>query len=106
MVPSPSKKKGASPSKGISESLASETTSLLPKNETFDSHDVETEFLPQSQHKDKHAVISPSSSDIQSKERVSVNQFYFPSVNPTVQAYYRFTVTPSTPFAPLMVWCP
>ena len=102
MVLSPSKKKGASPSKRISESLASETSSLLPsKNETFDSNEDEAEFLPQSLQKDRQLVVSPSLSDILNKERVSVNQFYFPSVNPTVQAYYRFTVTPSTPFAAL-----
>ncbi len=33
--------------------------------------------------------------------RVSVDDLYFPTINPTVQAYYRFTVTPLTPFAVL-----
>mmetsp|Transcript_3511 Transcript_3511/g.6649 ORF Transcript_3511/g.6649 Transcript_3511/m.6649 type:complete len:558 (-) Transcript_3511:2215-3888(-) len=35
------------------------------------------------------------------KSRPTVEQFYFPPINPTIQAYYRFTVTPLTPFAAL-----
>lgn len=35
------------------------------------------------------------------KSRPPVEQFYFPPINPTIQAYYRFTVTPLTPFAAL-----
>ena len=31
----------------------------------------------------------------------TANEFYFPLVNPTIQTYYRFTVTPLTPFAVL-----
>ncbi len=33
--------------------------------------------------------------------RPTPNEFYFPVTNPTVQTYYRFTVTPLTPFAVL-----
>jgi len=32
---------------------------------------------------------------------VSPHEFYFPKTNPTIQTYYRFTVTPLTPFAVL-----
>lgn len=35
------------------------------------------------------------------KRRPTVDQFFFPPINPTIQAYYRFTVTPLTPFAAL-----
>ena len=37
------------------------------------------------------------------KEKAAINpsQFYFPSYNPTIQRYYRFTASPSTPFAAL-----
>ena len=33
--------------------------------------------------------------------RPTVGQFFFPPTNPTIQAYYRFTVTPQTPCAAL-----
>ena len=33
--------------------------------------------------------------------RPTPNEFYFPITNPTIQTYYRFTVTPLTPFAVL-----
>ena len=33
--------------------------------------------------------------------RPTPNEFFFPLTNPTVQTYYRFTVTPVTPFAVL-----
>ena len=33
--------------------------------------------------------------------RPTVNEFYFTTINPTIQTYYRFTVTPLTPFAVL-----
>ncbi len=59
------------------ESLANERTSLIP--------------VPEKQAKKK----VPASS------RPTVGQFFFPQENPTIQAYYRFTVTPLTPFAAL-----
>jgi len=64
---------------------ADETTSLIGKN-------------------DNSSINAKGSiSEYKSKKegRPTVEQFYFPAVNPTIQAYYRFTVTPLTPFAAL-----
>lgn len=63
---------------------ASETTSLIGKNNT-------------SNNVAKDSVVESNSKT----GRPTVEQFYFPPVNPTIQAYYRFTVTPLTPFAAL-----
>ena len=35
------------------------------------------------------------------KSRLTLEEFFYPLGNPTIQAYYHFTVTPLTPFAAL-----
>lgn len=94
---------------------ANETTSLLSNNGLEDN-----ETLKNAGGNDDHnghgttdsvlhgeGLLSkgdPNSSGEAKKDtnaRPTVEQFYFPPINPTIQAYYRFTVTPLTPFAAL-----
>jgi len=46
-------------------------------------------------------VIGSAAEKSKKGARPTVAQFFYPSVNPTIQAYYRFTVTPLHPFAAL-----
>ncbi len=77
------------------EEHAHETTKLLPPVPVVVT-------LPQSQSQSQsqsnnillHHPKNPP-------RRPSPNEFYFPLTNPTIQTYYRFTVTPLTPFAVL-----
>lgn len=71
------------------EEHAHETTKLLPQAQ------VQTQAqLQQSNNLLLHHPKNPP-------RRPSPNEFYFPLTNPTIQTYYRFTVTPLTPFAVL-----
>ncbi len=54
-------------------------------------------FQHDCRHEPKHLLHYTSNPP----RRPTTNEFYFPMINPTIQTYYRFTVTPLTPFAVL-----
>ena len=74
---------------------ANETTSLINSSNNKGNNKGNT--------KGSNGNIGIGSAAEQSKNvaRPTVAQFFYPSVNPTIQAYYRFTVTPLRPFAAL-----
>lgn len=68
-----------------------ETTSLLKQHQRREADEAE-EFTDEPDAKE---------GEEEDEERVEVQSYYFPENNSTIQRYYRFTASPTSPFAAL-----
>lgn len=75
-------------------------TTSTPSNDNQEAKNDEEDPLAQPQ--ETTALLQNNHQENGEKaEKITVQTYYFPKTNPTIQRYYRFTASPNSPFAAL-----
>lgn len=82
-------------------STPTESTRSEPSHEASIELKIDEEDPLAPPHETTSLLPSNGNGNTEGKDRITVQSYYFPKKNPTIQRYYRFTASPTSPFAAL-----